>query len=150
MPVPEAATITYESFAELWKRLVSRRKARKFDVDCDRVWVRLAAGNPIRFRRPHERDAESGEHRPAGGGSVDEKARRSIKRSAAVAVGIADLEPAPLPTKATRSTVAKRRADRQRGAAGRANTKTSLAGPKTPTAKSRKGRRTAVKAAGRR
>ncbi len=41
---PEEVRVSYATFRELWKRLVSKRKARKLEVDRDEIWQRLASG----------------------------------------------------------------------------------------------------------
>jgi len=42
---PDEIRMSYPMFRELWKRLVSKRKARKFEVDRHVIWQRLASGH---------------------------------------------------------------------------------------------------------
>ena len=41
-----SVTLTYDSFARLWQALVSKRKARKLDVDTDQAWAQLRSDGP--------------------------------------------------------------------------------------------------------
>jgi len=42
---PDEIRMSYPMFRELWARLVSKRKARKFEVDRHVIWQRLASGH---------------------------------------------------------------------------------------------------------
>jgi hypothetical protein len=81
MARPTHATISYESFQELWKRLVSKKKARRFDVDAESAWAQLGSDGRLSLRK-RERAAEgAGNERPAGT-TGDEGAHRPAARQA--------------------------------------------------------------------
>ena len=81
-----ALTLSYSSFAQFWKALVSKRKARKLNVDRDLAWLQLtASGENAEFLRAHAA-SKSGKSRKR-----DEKSPVSMPEAAAVT------EPAPKP-----------------------------------------------------
>jgi hypothetical protein len=57
------ATLTYAAFAKLWKRLISRRRARELNVDLDDVWQQLVTHG--RFSRRCIFAARDGSHASA-------------------------------------------------------------------------------------
>jgi hypothetical protein len=52
------ATLTYQAFAKLWKRLISRRRARELNVGLDDVWQQLVTNGRLspRYRFATDED----------------------------------------------------------------------------------------------
>ena len=74
--------LTYESFEQFWKALVSKRKARKLDVDVASAWRQLSdAGGGAAFLRLHAESKAVKEKRksPVQAAKPAESARENAK-----------------------------------------------------------------------
>jgi len=77
---PAEIQVDYAMFRDFWKHLVSKRKARKFEVDRDEIWQRLASGRLGLREHPVGVVEATAEERATVTPSFD-KAGRILKRS---------------------------------------------------------------------
>src|SRR5262249_25025028 len=81
--------LTYDSFTSFWKALVSRRKAKRIDVDKDQAWSQLHAdGVNARFlrseaARKEAKKAKGAADRSKGGDEKRRKAKTGARTVAA-------------------------------------------------------------------
>src|SRR5262249_23107307 len=96
-------TLTYDSFANFWKALVSRRKAKRLSVDKDKAWTQLRAdGAGAAFLRAEAARKEAKKTRRAADGGKDTDAKRpkakaskkSARRAAKTSRSVAAKRPA--------------------------------------------------------
>lgn len=101
-------TLSYESFGKLWKALVSKRKARKLNVDRDQVWNRLlrGGGDADLLGAPGASTSLTPGKDPDAmqDGGVAKSAAKTTKAAAASIRNAAGSETAPAPASAGRQS----------------------------------------------
>jgi hypothetical protein len=108
MARPDTATISYETFIEMWERLVSKRKARKHDIDLEDLWAQLAAGRRVELRSGDDDDLDGprnakGKRGKKGTERKGEAAHKPAARQASEhAVAASGSEPQSAATKTVR------------------------------------------------
>ena len=111
-------TLTYDSFAHFWNALVSRRKAKRLDVNKDTAWAQLRSEGvaaPFLQAAVARKEAKKARRDEDPGKESDEKAKKKRSKpsaEAAAKTGSAPRTKKPAARKAAKSakTAARRRA----------------------------------------
>ena len=127
--------LTYESFEQFWKALVSKRKARKLDVDVASAWRQLSdAGGGAGFLRLHaESKAAKGKRKGVGEPAESARKETNIDQPAADT-------PGKKPAAGTRRRASTKRAtDIEHGADKKSATRTKRGADKKSATRTKRG-----------